>query len=404
MSAFIGTTRFSLFTPNSQSFRATATGRFSSEEEYREYLFSDERIGVRADIFLNRLLPLLDVASKHHELRHVLQYSIYLPDKYKQRLNEAVDRYSWLVLDEHDEHGNGQVNSFELGKQLVDGEGVFGHYRVDDDDLLSVNYFDRMSVFVHSPFVGMVISFPKGVTGVWNGAGYENIRETYSPMNSYGLMSVCEVTADGSLIKPVETSHNRADRENVVILDAREISYFWTRHSGQDTTADLNPEDAAGQLINEMNRYPRYNDGVHLEELFPSLTDSMSFPQEKILFEGSVDLGSEMRFKTGDLHGPVTFTISTDISGAPDRHNLLLYFNLIDAEGQRLGEETPIAGTNYSANDKIRHYRYLPTLLGSQTFSVELSLPAGVTCAEVVLLRWGRRETDITVKSVAVTS
>ena len=270
---FIGHTRFSLFEPNSGAWVASNNSRFANEDDYRRYLFSDERLGLRAQIFIDYSLPILALASTGHSYYHVVSYSEELPTKYEKILEDAARRYPFLVLNKY-VGGHCKSNTHHVAARLYNpetgdrarGEPI-GLFRLDDDDLLSVEFFNRMATHIRPDNVGYQVTFARGVTALYKNGAFENMRESYHPMNSMGLLSIGRVTSTGQFELPREVAHNKSDRANPVILDSRHIGYLWVRHETQDTTLLF---DGPSRTLDEMNRFPALPKDVDLPALFPA--------------------------------------------------------------------------------------------------------------------------------------
>ena len=136
---FVGHTRFSLFVPDSASWRASNGQTGFSEEEYRDYLYDDTRLSLRTDIFLNHTLPTLRQAAKGFDVKHIVSFSESLTQKIKVLLREAAENYGFLHLDELPDGDSGWTAVRRL-IQDTGFKGTFGRYRLDDDDVLSVHY------------------------------------------------------------------------------------------------------------------------------------------------------------------------------------------------------------------------------------------------------------------------
>jgi hypothetical protein len=266
---FVGYTRFSIFTPGSGAWVASNNSRFKTEDEYRDYLFSDERLATRARIFTELSIPALAKASRGYDYYHVVTYNDFLPAKYREALEEAALRYPFLILDKIVD-GVGTMNAHRLLRRLYEPGGrergeAFGLFRLDDDDLLASNYFTQMAAYVRPDMVGFQVSLGRGVTALHSAGGFTNFREAYAPMNSMGLMSVGQVDDAGLLVLPADASHNRSDRTNPVVLDSRELSWLWVRHNTQDTTLTFGDED---RTLLEMSRHPELSPDVDVAGLF----------------------------------------------------------------------------------------------------------------------------------------
>jgi hypothetical protein len=285
-------TRFSLFRPESPAWRASNGTAFNSPDEYREYLFSPARLDLRTEIFVSEGLPQLAAAIGDHHVHRVVRYSAELPGSYQAALKDAASQYPFLVLEEH---GGASLppTRAHLIRTLVpqyDSESsLFGLIRLDDDDLLPVGFFDRAEEHVSSEHVRWVLSFPLGITAIRLAGRYYDLRESYSPMIAAGLVKICSLEPDGSILQPNETSHNKADRSNPVILDARSPGYFWSRHPHQDT--QLGKSETLSEtfmaLRRSMTRFPPIDDADSVRRLFPSLSPRLAMG-EPDLTEGSV--------------------------------------------------------------------------------------------------------------------
>ena len=273
---FVGHTRFSLYLPESRAWRATRD--FANPSEYRDYLFSDERLSPRADVFFNLSLPLLDQARKDHQYRHILSFSDELPAKYQLKVEEAAERYTWLILDRH-VAGIGAHNADRVARNLMRGrgenEGVYGTFRLDDDDLLPLNYFDRMDRLMGKFSVGMYVSLGAGITAIQQCGKFWNARKVVQRMFSAGLMSVSRLNADTTVTRPLNyLSHHLADERAPVIVDSREPGFFWTRTILQDTSFSRDKMDYE-RLNLELRHLPVAEKSLDVLPYFPVLSDTL---------------------------------------------------------------------------------------------------------------------------------
>ena len=76
---FVGQTRFSLFQPGSSAWKASSSDSALNEESYRDYLYSEERMESRINIFLEHSIPTIAQAAKYHRIRHIVSFSESLP-------------------------------------------------------------------------------------------------------------------------------------------------------------------------------------------------------------------------------------------------------------------------------------------------------------------------------------
>lgn len=259
---FIGHTRFSLFAPDSGAWVASNGSKLTADE-YRDYLFSAERLDPRCDIFFNYTLPMLAIAAEGYQFRHVVSYSDVLPAVYREQLRAAADKYPFLILDEVPA-GGGAANVARIARQVMADDGIpatspFGSMRLDDDDVLSADYFEQMDPYVTAANVGSVVSLARGVTAIYEAGQFYYVRDAHFPLHSKGHLGVCAYTPGGELVAPVSAPHNKSDRVNPTIIDGRKISHLWVRSVTQDTALYQHGQGQGAQIARiyaDMGQYP----------------------------------------------------------------------------------------------------------------------------------------------------
>ena len=413
---FIGHTRFSLFHPDSGAWHASKGTRFSSAEEYQEHLFSDARLAPRADVFINESLPQLEAAIGAHDVLHVVSYSDLLPTRYEDALKRAADRYPFVVLDRHS--GRSASNSPEkVAAEAVAATrpvgGVFGRYRLDDDDILPVTYFDQVAPHLTPEHVGWMVSLGSGFTGIRMGGGYYDLRRAHYPLVALGLLSICKFSVAGKFTGPVSAPHESSDRANPVILDSRKPGYFWGRHPLQDTALTKNAPTEA-ELINWLRgsiaSYPPVEDTDNLQDLFPAVWHKMHRAAEPEadgnLLPREVELThSPLHYTFSPTGGSLDVAVSLVSDDEATDRNVLLSLDLADTTGQPLSERHDAvlhrAGIVRSPNPRIGHYRYLPTAPGHSDLQYTFDLPDDVECSGISLLRFRDTASPIRVSRLA---
>ena len=269
---FIGHTRFSLFAPESPSWRLSRESQKSSSlEAYKKALFDERRLSARADIFLNSTLPILDIARRQHKLIHVVSYSSELPDKYRTRLEEAAAQYSWLELDPRESGASDGLSSHKFVRRNFKKGTHYGLYRLDDDDILSSRYFDQAARYLSEPFQGMVLSLARGIQAFYRDGEFLCPRIEHRPKIALGLMGICQYTESGEIIEPRSGSHTKTDLVNPVLLDSSEISYVHTMHASQDSGIAKPDDDFQRRLYNYLRQDSLDTGSVKLEKLFPNV-------------------------------------------------------------------------------------------------------------------------------------
>ena len=85
-----GVTRYSLFSPGSQSWKTSSSGVFKSAEEYMGYLFSERRLELREEMFFTRSVPALAAMAENHDYKHFVMYSGLLPQRHQEVLRLKI--------------------------------------------------------------------------------------------------------------------------------------------------------------------------------------------------------------------------------------------------------------------------------------------------------------------------
>lgn len=404
MPVIIGHTRFSLFHPNFEGWKASNGTHFDSPEEYRDFLFAEERLRPRADIFLNHTIPTLARANRSSIYRHVISYSSNLPQKYKDLLHEVSQQYDCIVLDEQ-RNPSDALDIASYAKELVDETGVFGTFRVDDDDVLAANFFRQAERYLKPAFAGMKVSLALGCTAIYDGGQFRMARASYQPMIAIGLMSVNRWDSSGSLIAPRITAHNKSDRFDPVVVYAGEPSYLWLRHVGQDTNVGNEAwSTSVAPIENMLSKLERIPLSVDLAELFPTIDglglNTVDFGEQ---LSGPELLASPQKF---DLKEPVDnlkVTYSGEFEWKPNGdRNMLISLHLVDGSGHSIPSDSTIAGLTHSDHPSIDWFKYIGESEQKVKTQTSFELPAGVYCNSVTIMRWLEPNNRFTTDSITI--
>lgn len=274
----VGTTRFSLFQPDSPSWRLTRRADWSSAEDYAAHLFADERMEPRCDIFCNLAAPLYQEMAARHDYRHMVRYSPDLPQRWKDRLQEAAraNPVLWLV-----EVGDGTPDvkamlTDHLRERVGRRDAMAFVFRVDDDDLLSNDFLDQVEPYVRPHHHDYAVSFSSGFAGLYEHGRYTRVAQLQLPMSSMGQGAVGTWRGrDGALSLRTISNHARTDRQRTVVLDGRRPTFLQTRHVGQDTAVGekdpLDAESARARIVQRFERLRQVEDTNVLRERFPTV-------------------------------------------------------------------------------------------------------------------------------------
>jgi hypothetical protein len=257
--ALVLTTRFSLFLPQNAAWYASNGSRFPSADDYAAYLYSPERLDPRMEIFTGMSLPAIALIAERHLVLHRVQYSRALPLKYLEQLQVAEEQYPFMQLELVDEEGNPSkpemIREF-ISRAAQSSNIVFGDARLDDDDVLSGDFFDLCSRYLTRDHVGYAISLAKGLTGLFENGKVTSLRRVVHPKIAIGLMTVGYFDArTGTIQQTFIGSHPTVDERMPVILDSTAPSYLWMRHLEQDSVLQLDPSQARKIVEHSLSRY-----------------------------------------------------------------------------------------------------------------------------------------------------
>ncbi|MBE7364222.1 hypothetical protein INS43_03345 [Corynebacterium aurimucosum] len=370
---FVGHTRFSLFVPDSASWRASNEESGFSEDEYRDYLYDDARLSLRTDIFLNHTVPTLAKAAEGFDVKHVVSFSESLPQNFKEQLQEAADSFDIVHLDELPDGDSGWT-AVRRYVQGIGFKGTFGRYRLDDDDVLSSHYFQATAPYIKPKFEGMLVSMPLGIEAVYADGQFFHLREAHTPMNSMGLMSICSVKEDGTVVEPQSGPHDKSDRYAPVILDASQVGYLRAIHAGQDNAMRHEPGVVMARLMENMAAFPPFTDAAALEEAFPTVAEQMQSTSTSLSIDSTV--GSGQHYLLQPASGDVSFVIHGESEWELD-NELLVSLWIEDSRGRRVASYKTVEGFAASNNPSIGHFAYVPTENGTFQTLVSLHLEHG---------------------------
>lgn len=403
---FVGSTRFSIFQPTSKAWRLTSLSGGESEKELLSRLYAPERMEPRLDIFLNYSLPILSAAANSHSLKHIIHISEEMPLRYRELLQDAASQHDFLVLNMHRRGiSDGAVpGAHMLAKEMVGGDGTYGIFRLDDDDLLSADYFDKAQTYIRPDFAGMRLSFATGLTGIYEGGRFSEVRQCYKPMIAIGLMNICARVGDKTVIQPPDVPHIISDRHGPVILDSREPMYFWTRHLAQDTNVG---QSVSGNefLKQELKEYPRLENELALSAKFPELANAVDLPNYAELARELFVADTPQVFEVERFSGGVELKLTVESPGENSPRGGLVSFNFVDSEGAELDlNEVDVTGLTLSPNKEIGWYRYLATVPGERVQVISISTGANTYLSSISIRRFGATSKAFTVRDLGIAS
>ena len=201
-----------------------------------------------------------------------------MPTKFVKALKKAEAKYGFLKLVEVDtseryERVWAAVREY-FDTLKIEQKTAFGFFNLDDDDLLSIDYFKDASSYINNDRVGYYISFGRGGTGYFDFSKkvLESARYCYSPKINIGLMAISSFDGKNFYI-PKRGSHTLVDQVSPLILDSRSIKFFWIRSLFQDTGLTKDNEEARiRKARNSLRRYKRDMGEDIIATSFPTLS------------------------------------------------------------------------------------------------------------------------------------
>lgn len=219
-------------------------GKGVSSEDYKAKLFSEDRLQLHEKLFFSVTLPSLEAISKSVEMTALVFISDELPEPYKKSLRKAEENYEWMEVARAKSHKalNQQVEQ-QVQKKLgrANEEMCFATVRLDDDDALAPDFGVKLARYLKPEFVGMGVTFPKGVFGVFDGERYTAFYHYSKPNNAQGLAFIGSTNSSLNQELPVTVlsagSHVSLDERYPTVNDSRDIMFIRTEHEGSDLIA-----------------------------------------------------------------------------------------------------------------------------------------------------------------------
>lgn len=229
---YVGITRFSVVNAKNSGFLIDSADR----KKYLRELFNDERLLDRMFILEKVAAPVYNMLAEKHDYTHLIQYSPELPVVWKQRLLELSQKFPCIVpVEVIDADIADSVREYVLSWEK-DFIGEFVWFRIDDDDVLSLDFLDAVERYVSRETVGFALSFGRVYSGIFSGGQFMDLHRVHSPFNSQGQAYICRANLPLGIIEsPGMVPHHRPNLHVPVIVQDLEPYAFWTRHPLQDT-------------------------------------------------------------------------------------------------------------------------------------------------------------------------
>ena len=240
---FVFITRYSILSKNISKSWLLGQKPF---EEYKGELFSPARMNLHELLFENVCLPSVRAqlsACKNYQVRHLVLTSDELPVENKEFLYNLKNENKHLDILELPSSGTNISKSVAYYLQSGFKNAYLVTIRLDDDDAVSNDFCDDLVSHVNNLNIGKVISFGKGVAGIFDDIdknGFIDFKDYYYPKLALGLSHVNYIDERGEFTHKKKTifdqgSHTKVDLFSPLILDSRDIKYVRAFHAGSDS-------------------------------------------------------------------------------------------------------------------------------------------------------------------------
>lgn len=273
---FVGYTRFSILDPGRSAFKLSRGGE---EDAYAAALFAPDRLRPRADAFLGIAAPLLQAMGEGRDYRHIVHYSNRLPEPYLGDLLEAA-RANPVLYPLCAEDGVTMTQAMtDLAREHR--ARVVVQFRVDDDDVLAVDFLDHLAPFARIEDAGRSVNLASGYAAYLDGEGRVHApRIEERPFASCGQAYIGTFDLrTGRLRLDAKGQHTRMYRIRPHIVRAGPPTFLRLLHPGQDTRLDAG--EAMRAIHAELDRRAPADPAEVLTH-FPTLADRLVPPPEPL--------------------------------------------------------------------------------------------------------------------------
>lgn len=214
-----------------------------SVSDYKKRLFAPQRLALHQELFKDITLPSILCQTRAPSVEWftlLLITSTELPAVNRRFIHDLLQPYDWARIVEM------PAEQTDIASAVTEVAGCFASgssyltTRLDDDDGLAADFFERMGKYVNPRFEGYCISFGKGFAASYKGPGQFDYWQYYRPKTAAGLSMVH--TADGDEARPAKPAsilqagnHTQVDTRRPLIVDSREPAFIRVVHDQADS-------------------------------------------------------------------------------------------------------------------------------------------------------------------------
>ena len=238
--------RFSVLTEE----KAWEIAKEESFANYKANLFASKRLDTKFRLFENIVIPNLLAVEQLSPIQVQVQLLIAaeLPKHYKARLTTLGTAHNFITIHEvaRDEVIARKITEIiEAELKAAKNDTTFATVRLDDDDLLSHQFGEKLSKYITQPFCGHIVSFSKGFEAYIDLADkrLEPVVRISAPKIALGMAHINHYDyKEQSLVHATPHiyaagNHTRVHLTHSLILDQAPKMYSRMCYPGQDTQA-----------------------------------------------------------------------------------------------------------------------------------------------------------------------
>ncbi len=233
-------------------------------------LYDETRMARRFFMFENLTLPSL-INQTDHDFRTVIMSSTVMPDRYKDRLNAMAAKLPGAVV-EYSHHERGDL---AFHKYMVEASGYKGransvHFRLDDDDAVSVNFIARLREVTRILSPSTHVTFPTGIF-VFPASATEAIGVSMVQQRFLTAIGLATVNGPSFTKNPFQMMHGNVWTRWPVVSDPSFCANIRSQHFENDSGALQDRILGALQKERNSRRGRRHASAVdrRLSETFP---------------------------------------------------------------------------------------------------------------------------------------
>lgn len=199
-------------------------------------LYDETRMARRFFLFENLTLPSL-IHQTDGGFKTVIMSSSVMPERFKDRLSAIAARLPGAVVDFSTEtRGDYAFHRYMLESTGYKGRASSVHFRLDDDDALSINYISRLRHLSRVLSPSTHITFP---SGIFLFPARPDSPEGVSMFQQRFLTAIGLATVNGGGFQknPYQMMHGNVWTRWPVVSDPSFVSHIRTQHFDNDTAS-----------------------------------------------------------------------------------------------------------------------------------------------------------------------